>query len=162
MPSRWFVFAVLVSVLTPASAQETVFVIRHAEKELEGLDPALTIEGRERAAKWAEMLAQIRFDVVATSDAQRTIQTGTIISDKFGLELLSFPRAETTALVDELSFEYEDGTVLVVGHAETIPHIIAALGVPNDVAIDQSDFANLFVVQGISTSEPSLIHLRMP
>lgn len=37
-----------------AGAQDAVYLIRHCEKELSGDDPALTAEGRKRAADWAE------------------------------------------------------------------------------------------------------------
>ncbi len=87
-----------------AAAQEAVYVIRHAEKENAGDDPSITQEGQARAAAWAEMLQTVELDVVFTSDAKRTQQTGNIIADKLGLPTQTVDRADTTGLIDILSF----------------------------------------------------------
>ena len=145
-----------------AAAQEAVYVIRHAEKELTGDDPSITPEGEARAAAWAEMLQNVELDVVFTSDAKRTQETGNIIANRLGLPIHSVDRADTTALIDMLSFDHDDDTVLVVGHAETIPGILESLGAFNEIEISQSDFANLFILLQPEADEPRLIRMRMP
>ena len=74
-------FAVVITAALASAAQEAVFVIRHAEKELRGEDPAITNAGRNRAAAWADMLQHAGFDIVINSDARHTQQTGQIIAD---------------------------------------------------------------------------------
>ena len=145
-----------------ASAQEAVYVIRHAEKELTGDDPAITAEGEARAVAWAEMLQNVELDAVFTSDAKRTQETGKIIANRLGLLTHSVDRADTTGLIDMLSFDHEEDTVLVVGHAETIPGILESLGAFNNIEISQTDFANLFILLQPDAGEPHLIRMRMP
>lgn len=145
-----------------ASAQDAVYLIRHGEKELSETDPALTPEGQERAAAWAVMLGRVGLDAIITSDALRTKETGRIIADALALRPYALPRADIAGLIDALEFEHEGETVLIVGHAETIPRILEYLGVLKDVTIDQSEFANLFVVLWPSSDDPAYMHLLMP
>lgn len=145
-----------------AAAQEAVYLIRHGEKEISGTDPALTPEGRQRAADWAVMLGNIGLDTIFTSDALRTQETGGIIADALDLETSALSRGDIAGLVDTLEFDHDEDTVLVVAHAETIPLILKYFGVLEDVAIDQSEFANLYVVLEPSSDNPTYIHLLMP
>ena len=61
-----------------------------------------------------------------------------------------------------MEFDHEDGTVMIVAHAETIPRILEYFGVLEDVAIEQHEFANLYVVLRPSSDDPTYIHLLMP
>jgi len=161
---RLFVLTWVAVMATAAAstAQEVVYVIRHAEKELSGDDPSITEVGRARAAAWAEMLLYAGLDVVFTSDAKRTQQTGDIIAGKLGLPINSMNRDDTAALIDTLNFDHEEDTVLIVGHAETIPGILENLGASADTEISQSDFANLFILIDTGTDQTRLIQMQMP
>ena len=145
-----------------AVSQDAVYLIRHGEKELSGADPALTQEGRLRAADWAEMLGDVGLDAIVTSDALRTQETGDIIAKALGLQTTALPKGDVAGLVDTLEFDHEENTVLVVAHAETIPRILEHFSVFEDVAIDQSEFANLYVVLRPSSDTPTYIHFVMP
>ena len=157
-----FSLILLMATSSQAIAQDAVYLIRHGEKELSGDDPALTPEGRQRAADWAEMLRKVGVDVVLTSDALRTRETGGIIAAELDLEASALPTNDITGLVDALEFDHEDETVLVIGHAETIPRILEALGVLDSITIDQNEFDNLFIVQRPSLEEPLFFRLIMP
>ena len=161
---RVFSIGLLLFVATSfsAAAQDAVFLIKHCEKELSGADPALTTEGRQRAADWAEMLQHAGLDAIITSDALRTQETGGIIADALGLQANALPRADTAGLMDVLEFDHEEDTVLIVAHAETIPGILGSLRVLEDITIDQGEFANLFAVLGPSSEAPVYVHLLMP
>jgi hypothetical protein len=50
------------------------------------------------------------------------------------------------------------GNVLVVGHSNTLPQIINALGVRTRVVIAESDYDNLFIV--LPGPKAELIHLH--
>ncbi|RYH09601.1 histidine phosphatase family protein [Tropicimonas sp. IMCC6043] len=152
----------LVATSVPAAAQDAVYLIRHCEKELSEDDPALTPEGRQRAANWAEMLQHVGLDAVITSNALRTRETGGIIADALGLDVTALPGGDTAGLLDVLEFDHEEDSVLIVAHAETIPGILESLGVMEDVTIDQSEFDNLFAVLGPSSDAPAYVRLLMP
>ncbi|MCI5074344.1 phosphoglycerate mutase family protein [Oricola sp.] len=146
----------------PVHTQEAVYIIRHAEKETADQDPPLTAEGRDRAAKWAQMLRRADIDVVITSDARRTRETGGIIAEELDVPQTRLPANDVSGLVDLIQFDHEEDTVLVVGHAEIIPSIVSALGVAEPVVVSQDDFANLFVVTGNAEGMPRMIRLIMP
>jgi broad specificity phosphatase PhoE len=162
MRAACLALSLLLGAAANASAQEMVYVIRHAEKELSGEDPALTPTGRQRAAAWADMLKFAGLDIVVTSDARRTRETGGIVAGKLGLPQTALPRADTVGLVDALQFEHENENVLIVGHAETIPGILHNLGIPEVIAFSQSEFDILFILFGANSDNPRLVRLRMP
>lgn len=142
----------------PGIAQEAVFVIRHAEKDV-GEDPALTEAGRIRAARWAAMLEQAGINAVITTDARRTQETGGIIAKALDLPTSTIDRQDIAGLIDLMSFDHEEDRVLVVAHRETI---LSALGLFDEVSIPEDDFANLFTVTGLLDDAPVLVHQRMP
>ncbi|MGD9295435.1 MAG: phosphoglycerate mutase family protein, partial [Roseobacter sp.] len=113
-------------------------------------------------ADWAEMLQHVGLDVIITSDALRTRETGAIIGAALGLQPVALPRADIAGLTDTLAFEHEQDTVLIVAHAETIPGILSSFGVVSRVDTDQSEFANLFVLVGPMSDSPAYLHLLMP
>lgn len=154
------VLATIVSL--PASAQEAVYIIRHAEKETSDADPRLTDPGRERAVKWADMLRLADLDAVITSDARRTRETGGIVAGRLDLPQKELPADDVSGVIDLIQFDHEEDTVLVVGHAETIPRILSGLGVQTSVDISQDEFANLFIVTAGDGGEPRMIRLIMP
>lgn len=154
----WFI---LVAGL-PAEAQEAVYIIRHAEKELTVEEPPITEAGKARASAWGEMLQNVGLDIVITSDALRTRQTGEIIAARLGVPKNSIHRADITGLIDTLGFDHEEDTVLIVGHAETIPGILQKLGVAEKIEISQTDFANLFVVFRPGVGKVQMVRLTMP
>ncbi|MDA7427154.1 phosphoglycerate mutase family protein [Primorskyibacter aestuariivivens] len=157
-----FLSALLTCVLAlPGGAQEAVFLIRHAEKEM-GDDPALTEAGRIRATRWALMLEQAGINAVITTDARRTQETGGIIAEALDLPMGEIDRRDIAGLIDLMSFDHEEDRVLVVAHRETIPSILSALGLFDAVSIAEDDFANLFTVTGLATDAPVLVHQRMP
>ena len=143
-----------------APAQDALFLIRHAEKA-EGDDPALTEAGRNRAARWAVMLADAGIDKVFTSTARRTMETGGIIADALDVETEALPPGDTTALLDMVSFDHEEGRVLIVGHNETIPGILTELGMFELVEMSDTTFSRLFVVVP-GGDAPTIIDLTMP
>ena len=146
----------------PTHAQETVFIIRHAEKETSGADPRLIDAGRRRAASWADMLRPGGIDVIITSDAKRTRETGGIIAERLGVSKMELPRQDVVGLVDMLQFDHADDNVLIVAHTETIPSIVSSLGVPETVEISQEDFATLLIVMPGDDADARLVALRMP
>lgn len=146
--------------VVPASAQDRVFVIRHAEKA-EGVDPPLTPQGRERAARWGALLSDAGIDVVIHTDAARSRETAGIVSEALGVAPVELPLNDTAGITDLIEFDHEDDTVLIVAHTETIPGLLVRLGTSVDVAIGEDDFASLFIVSP-EPEEADLLRLRMP
>jgi len=157
-----FLLPVLLGLTAPASAQEVVYVIRHAEKEAAGDDPGLTPTGQVRAAAWAGMLSSAELDTIITSDARRTRETGAIIADALGLPVGSVPKEDISGIVDMLQFDHAEDRVLVVGHTETIPGILSRLGATDPIQLGPDDYDTLFILTGADADAPRLMRLHMP
>jgi len=153
--------AFVMSIL-PAASQNMALVIRHAEKEAVGKDPALTAAGRGTAQDWSKMLMGSGVEIVIHTDARRSRETGKIIASALGVEQAEVPMADIAGLFDLLTFDYEEQNVLIIAHTETIPAILSRLGVQEKVEIAANDYKNLFLVISAANSQGALVKLRLP
>jgi broad specificity phosphatase PhoE len=115
---------------TQTADPDMVFVlVRHAEKAAnDPKDPLLSEAGVERAKRLAESLADARVVAAYATKYRRTQLTAAPTSMSHHLDLqtydASLPAAE---FARQLRVTHPDGTVLVVGHSNTIPDLAAAL-----------------------------------
>jgi len=135
-----------------AQAQKLVFVVRHAERADTGMsqmkgpaDPPLSARGEARAAKLAEMLRESGVSAIYVTEFRRTRDTAGPLAKKLQLAIHQNPSGDTGALVRKLRGAHANDIVLVVGHSNTVPEIIKALGGP-PVKIAENDYDNLFIV----------------
>jgi broad specificity phosphatase PhoE len=135
----------------PAAAQ-TVILVRHAEKADEGgKDPTLSAAGERRAQALAEALQDAGVTAVVTTELKRTQQTAGPLATRRRLtpEVVATRSDATPAhaeAVAEAVRRHKRGVVLVVGHSNTVPAIIGALGGPRLPQICDAEYGNLFVV----------------
>jgi len=148
----------------PVPAQQSVILVRHAElADAAGVDAkavALSSEGLARAERLAKMLERSGVSAVYATDFQRTRATAapTATAAKHEVSVVSQDNAQD--FVARLRKEHASDIVLVVGHTDTVPGIIKALGVAGDVKIDKQDFGNLFIVTPRAGAEPVLLRMR--
>jgi phosphohistidine phosphatase SixA len=164
MTSRRVALAVLLLFLSApfVAAQDVVFVVRHAERADGGMkkgmeDPPLSAEGQARATKLAAMLRSADIKHVFASQFKRTQQTAQPLAAAEHLEVTAVPAKDVNALVQQLLAA--KGASLVVGHSDTVPEILKALGAKDDVSISDNEYDNLFVVVKVG-GETKLIKLR--
>ena len=138
-----------------AAAQSTIFFVRHAEKG-SGDDPDLTEAGRARAESLATILKDAGVTAIYTSEVKRTQQTAAPLAKVLHIEPSIIAATDRAALLAKL--KDSSGNVLVVGHSNTIPELIKALGITTSVTIADNDYDNLFVV--ILEEKPRLIRLH--
>ena len=142
---RRFLFAVLLAVAAsfaanPVFAQKAVLVVRHAEK-ISDEDERLTEAGRTRAGRLAEMLKKSGIAAIYSTDTERTIGTAQPLADGLGLKIRIYEvkpvegRFDFTPFVERLRAEVPDGVALVVGHSNSVPPILRALGCADEVSI---------------------------
>lgn len=144
--------ALVVSAVHHAVAQPAVFVVRHAERadavgggaSMMTEDPELSPKGRARAESLARMLRDAEIRAIYTTGLRRTRQTGAPIAAAAGVRITAIPAADVSALVEKV--RGERGNVLIVGHSNTVPEILAALGVRGSIEIREDEYDNLFVV----------------
>jgi broad specificity phosphatase PhoE len=153
--------------LAPADAhsQQAILVVRHAEKISEQ-DERLTEAGRARAQRLAVMLKKSGIDAIYSTDTERTIGTARPLADAVGLMIRLYEAApvegvfDLTPFAERLRREVPRGIVLVVGHSNTIPPLLKALGCAEEVPIAQDDYDNLFVVVPTEPGKATLVGLR--
>ena len=117
----------------PVFAQKAVFVVRHAEK-ISDEDERLTEAGRTRAGRLAEMLKKSGIAAIYSTDTERTIGTAQPLADSLGQKIRIYEvkpvegRFDFAPFVARLRAEVPDGVALVVGHSNSVPPILRALG----------------------------------
>jgi broad specificity phosphatase PhoE len=145
-----------------AAAQDgpsLVILVRHAEKAAEPAnDPPLTPAGAARAQALVEALGATKPSAIIVSATKRTGETAAPLAAKHGLtpqvvSLTGGGAAHVNAVAEAV--RKARGVVVVVGHSNTVPAIIRALGGPALPDICDAHYANLFVLQPARGSEPA-------
>jgi broad specificity phosphatase PhoE len=168
--ARLVLAAAIATALWPslAAAQRAVLVVRHAEKAREGseADIPLSKTGAERAARLAEILKTAGVTAVYATDTTRARQTGEPLAQMQKLAIKIYDtrdaKGNMTAapLVARLKTDEKDGVVLVVGHSNTVPDVLAAYGVKETVRIGPDDYGDLFLLVPQSSGPPVLLRLK--
>jgi broad specificity phosphatase PhoE len=161
MTLRLFVCLLGSFLAASATAQPPViFLVRHAERAaISGhvpSDTGLSAAGRERAEALARALKDAEITAIYTTEYKRTRETAAPVARSLGIQPEVIPGDDLRGLIAKL--KASPGNVLVVGHSNTLPQIISALGVSSRVTVAESDYDNLFLV--VRASEPQLIRLH--
>ena len=130
-----FILAVMLVSCTSQNQPKTIYIVRHAEKQLEGNDPALAYVGGVRAKKLAQILADQEIKHIFSTDYKRTRLTAEPTAQAAGVDIQSYDPKNNDALVEQL--RSLDGNVLVVGHSNTVSQLA------NYFVGDQEKFADL-------------------
>lgn len=148
---RWAVAALLLGTASGVAQVEapgsTIYLVRHAERASDHpSDPTLTPAGSARAALLARMLDDVELVSVHSTDYRRTRLTAGPVARAHGLEVESYePRGVgLEALLDLL--RTTPGHHLVVGHSNTTPAVVEALGGDPGPPIDDDEYDRLYVV----------------
>ena len=145
--------------VSAAAAQSTIFIVRHAEKATGGgTDPDLSDAGRQRAKRLASVLKDAGISKIFVTQFRRTKQTAGPLATRLNLTPNSGPAENSPLLIARL--RASSGNVLVVGHSNTIPAVIAGFGITTPIQIGENDYDNLFVLLRHGT--PRLIRLHYP
>jgi len=131
--------------LSDGARSTTVYLVRHAEKSIVGDDPVLTEAGRQRALELASLLHGARIDAIYSTDFARTRQTAAPLAEQLGQEIRIYDWNRMNELASALI--RAGGRYLVVGHSDTTPELVAALGGEPGPAIDEpAEYDRLYVV----------------
>jgi len=135
-----------------------VVLVRHAEKE-EGEDPDLSPSGRLRAAALEHSAAAWPLDAIYVSQFRRTQATAVPLADRQGLTAQVVDAGDPTGLAERIRREWKPA-VAVVGHSNTVPAVIGALGVEDVPEILEDQYDDLFIVRLSADGGAHLIHLK--
>jgi broad specificity phosphatase PhoE len=157
MVKRSLLFCLFLSLfLGTASAQTSIFIVRHAEKADATKDTDLSEAGRARAEALAKMLRDANITAIYTTEFKRTQETAAPLAKALGISPINLAAKDTGALTEKLRTAH--GNVLVVGHGNTIPDLTKALGIAESISIAEDDYDELFVV--ILAEKPRLLRLH--
>jgi broad specificity phosphatase PhoE len=127
----------------PALAADTVFVMRHLQKA-EGADPPLSTEGAANAQAVAGMLAKSGIKAIFATPTKRAMETAQPLAAELGIAVTPYDPNDPAALVKAVAAT--GGAVLVVGHSNPVPDLVARFGGKQAVALTEQDYGSLFVV----------------
>lgn len=147
--TRLLLAFVLLSTLlaSAAEAHKAIILVRHAEKESQtDPDSAISVIGEDRALAFARLVRNAGVTHVFVSDKKRTAQTAEPLTTQKALTAVV--AKDTKDLLEKIKALPKDAVAVVVGHSNTIPEILKALGVKGDVVIKDDQFGRVFVVTG--------------
>ncbi len=165
LPVLLFIALVAVAAwLFDARATTVVFVVRHAEVETSNdPDPALSVQGRERAARLATMLAKARpvrgLDAIFASEFRRAHQTVTPLSETLALPVNVVPSATWSELAKRITRDHRGEYVLVAGNSNNIPALVQALS-GEAVTMGEEEYDTMFVVFVPQVSKTKVVRLH--
>jgi broad specificity phosphatase PhoE len=133
---------------SPLAAQQepiVVILVRHAERAEDGTnDPPISEAGRERARILADLLRDGGMTHIHTTDLKRTRQTAAPLSERLGLAPEVYDPRDLPGFAARL--RATPGRHLVLGHSNTTPALVAALGGEPGGPIADGEYDRLYVL----------------
>lgn len=137
----------------PEAGTVIIYIVRHAEKEVmpddapeaERKDPPLSQTGQLRALGLAEDIPVRDIEAVYVTDTKRCRDTASAVLALNGVSPIIYPPKDVTGLADRIR-RRRGQSVLVVGHSNTIPLLLAELGVEEMVLIPEDQYGDLWVL----------------
>ncbi len=144
---------------TAPAAEVVVVLVRHAEKADDSRDPSLSAAGEARAAALGAMLRDAGLSRVWSTPFLRTRGTAAPVAARAGLPVESYDAGDLRAFATRLLAT--PGRHLVVGHSNTTPGLVKALGGDPQGTIADDDYDRLYVVSAGPAGVTSVL-LRYP
>lgn len=150
----------------------TVFLVRHAERaDAPREDPPLTEAGTARAQLLARILGKSGIKTIVTSQYLRTKATAEPLAKQLGIASVAIslkttaanPRQVTAESIQEIVekiYQRPGENALVIGHSNSVPDVIKALGGDVVPTIDEKEFDDLFVVTVYAKGKARVTHLK--
>ena len=135
---------------------KAVYLFRHAEKQIiKGEDnPELTRAGFSRSNALAKAMADITPGLIYSSEYTRTQQTVAPLAKQWGSDIIIKTAKDPEAQV-EAALSNCNKLVIIAGHSNTIPNLISLFGVMEEIAIEDKQYGDLFIIEW-ENSKPNL------
>lgn len=166
------VLGAILAFASPLTAQDrqagttVVVLVRHAERAADGgADPSLTAAGRARADELAALLGNAEVTGILTTPFARTRETAAPLAQARGLDVRAVPvagglAAHVAQTVEAIRGPLAGGTVLVVGHGNTVPGILSALGGPAVPTLCEAAYDRVYILVLEPGRSPRLVETR--
>jgi broad specificity phosphatase PhoE len=159
--------AAAIFVAESAVAQRAIFVVRHAEKQTDSNDPGVPLSkaGRARAKRLASHLKNAGVTAIYSTDFVRTLETAKPLASALRITVRKYSargpdgKPDLAPLAARLKAEHPGDVVLVVGHSNTVPPLLKALGCAENIEISAAQYDDLFVVVPTGRGPPTLLRL---
>ena len=162
LASLALLYGVLRATIAFAGQTTTVIVLRHAEKaSVPADDPSLTPAGEARAQRLRTLLGSNAVRAVYASEARRTQDTARPLASALSLPVTVHPARDPQGLLDAIGARPIGGTVVVVGHSNTVPDIVSRLTRGKTrVVLRDDEFDRIFIVTVTRFGPPSVVALQ--
>ena len=159
--SRWLrapiallALAILAWPVAAQSDASIVYLVRHAERAEDGTsNPPISRAGEARAQLLADMLDDAGITHVHSTDYTRTRSTGQPSAAENGVEMQLYDPRDLPAFAGHL--RANPGRHLVVGHSNTTPELVEALGGDPGGPVQEMEYDRLYILtitsDGVST-----------
>jgi broad specificity phosphatase PhoE len=145
-----FFFLVLLNfmivILLVGCGPTRIYVVRHAEKAMDGSkDPELTLLGEERAKALASVLRNRKIERIYATETKRTEGTAKPLAELMNKPILHY----SNDTMPQFIIKILDSAVntLIVGHSNTVLKILLDMGLnPIIKEIGDNDYDNIFIV----------------
>lgn len=139
-------------------AAPSFVVVRHGEKTSDtGRDPDLSTAGLQRAQALARELADADLVAIYSTDLRRTRQTVAPTAQAHGLTpALYDPRTPAAEFIAGLKAKHGAGTVLIAGHSNTVPALVAALCACAVADMPETEYDRLSIIRFAADGTPRL------
>jgi broad specificity phosphatase PhoE len=136
------------SAVSPAATpvQPNIYVMRHLHTPAGVSDPDLTPEGMKYALAVSHSFERDPPDVIYVSSTKRAQQTAAPLAQRLKLTPRIYDPRDTPGLIAAVSAE--TGTVLIIGHSNTVPDIIEKLGGKRPADLTHEDFGDIWHISG--------------
>ncbi|HEX8192318.1 MAG TPA: histidine phosphatase family protein [Allosphingosinicella sp.] len=125
-------------------AERHIFVMRHLHKAADAPDPGLTPQGQACARQLARFLARQEIGAIYASTTRRAQETAAPLAAARRLAVKTYAPADTAGVAARA--QDEAGSVLIVGHSNTVPEIVQGVGGTRPGPIDESRYADIWRV----------------
>ncbi|MDQ3068763.1 MAG: histidine phosphatase family protein [Acidobacteriota bacterium] len=169
MMPRLLLIALSAIAVTLASPQAqsplttTIVLVRHAEAIANaGTDPGLSEAGLARARALSQALEHAEVNAVITTQYQRTAMTGEPLATALKAPLIKVPvegpvDGYVKQLVQQVLAKYAGGTVVIVGHSNTVPALVQGFSGVDVGAIAHDSYDRMFVVTTASAGSGRVV-----
>ncbi len=154
-------FMALLFLALPTQAQDSfsIYLVRHAEKQVSKDDPKLSQCGELRAKQLATILEHTAIKQVYSTPYRRTMATAAPFSQQQQLAIKQYSPAKLEQFAQQLL--QQKANTLVVGHSNTTPQLAALLSEIAVEDITEKQYRNLYQIQ-VSDNGKTLTLLTQP
>ncbi len=126
----------------------TYYLIRHAEKvatDKSDKDPHLNSIGFERAEYWSKVFKNVDFDLIYSTNYNRTKQTAQSTAKSKNLEVKLYDPKDLYN--PDFQLKTKGKTVLIVGHSNSTPQFVnKIINKEKYHQIDEDNNSNLYII----------------